>query len=323
MTKPNIQKEIKKQGNLISGFGAFLSLGAATVTFMNMPVINTVMLCGAMTPFLIDIVSLKLLIEKPQTVHHSISFLDRPFKKRVTKWIKDYIADSDNLTEKKYKVGMLSLWMRHEEIAVEKVMNPGVFKGLSEELFNNKEITKEFPLQYLFGEHKNVIKDIYGIEPTVKALLEEDKYNTEKIEIAKEVYKEYSKLGMAGKAFLNRNCFEELLILQDYKFTTEDYDLIENFVDDFKKNNKQYSTNTIHYLTNWGEVSIFLDKIIDEETNISHLGKLWKYCSEILSDSNLKHYAQIVEKKIYYLQLDTLLDVRETDQKIKTNKIKI
>lgn len=323
MTKPSIEKEIKKQGNLVLGFSAFLGLGATTLTVMNMPVINALMLCGSMTPFLIDIVSLKLLIEKPQTIHHNIWFLDRPFKKRVTKWIQDYIDNSDNLTEKKYKVGMLSLWMRHEGITVEKVMNPGIFKELSEELFNKNEIEKQFPLQYLFGEHKNAIRDIYGIDPTVKALLEEDKYNPEKIEIAKEVYKEYSKLGMAGKAFLHRNCFEELLILQDYKFTTKDYDLIEEFVDDFKKHNKQCPISTIHYLTNWGETSLFLNRIINEEDNVNHLGKLWKYCSEILSDSNLRHYAQIVEKRIEYLQLDSQLEVKEIDENKKTKKIKI
>lgn len=158
MSRPNIVKEIKMQGNLISGFGAFLGLGAVTIIGVNVPVLPTLMICGAMTPYIIDVLSLKWLIEEPKAMNHELWFLDKPFKKRVSKWISNYIDNSENLTEKKYKVGCLSLWMRHEGIELEKFVNKGIFRDLSTELWNQKEIKNNFPLQYLFGDAQKGIE---------------------------------------------------------------------------------------------------------------------------------------------------------------------
>jgi hypothetical protein len=325
MEKPNIEKEIKKHGNLISGVSAFLGLGSAAISAVNASPLATLMLCGAMIPFIIDAVTLKVLIEKPKTVHHDIWFIQKPFKKNVSKWIKSYIDNSESLTEKKYKVGCLSLWMKHEGIDVDKVMNTGIFKELSEELANKKEVEKYFPLHYLFGDYKSTIKDIYGIDPTFHAFLERDKEEPHKLEIAKEVYKEYSKLGMAGTAFLSRNNYEGLLILQGDKFTQEDYIVIANYLQNIKKNKREYQMSMINVELYSNESIRTLNKIIENEDNINNLKTLKDYTKEVLlpGRSDFSDIIELAEKRIDYLQLDSQLEIKNMDNKHKPKKMKI
>jgi hypothetical protein len=323
MEKPNIEKEIKKQGNIIAGVGAFLGLGATAISAATASPLTTLMLCGAMTPFFIDIITLKFLIEKPKILHHDIWFLDKPFKKNINKWISKYLDNSQNLTEKKYKVGCLSLWMRHEGINVNKIMNTGIFKKLSEELVIKEEVEKYIPLQYLFGEQRDSIKNIFGVDPSVQTFLEYDKNEPYKLEIAKNVYKEYSKIGMAAGAFLNRTNFEELLILQDYKFTKEDYSTIKVYLENFKNDGEKHPIEFQTMKLYSPETEEILIKLIENENNIDHLEILNRYCSEILAKSRLEQFSKVIDKKIDYIELNGQLESKDNVAITKVKKIKI
>jgi hypothetical protein len=323
MEQPNIEKQIKKNGNLLSGFGAFLLLGAVTTSTLNASLAPTLMLCGGLIPFAIDVFSLKLLIEMPEKVIHDLSLLGKPFRKRVSKWVKNYIDDSESLTEKKYKVGCLSLWMRHKRMEVENFMDISILSDLSQELSNKKEMQQSFSLSYLFGDSRKGLKDVFNIDATVLAFLENDKNDSQKIEIAQKVYKEYSNIGMAGQAFVMREPYKELLILQDYKFTKEDYGFIDAYVDIVKKGNMKHSSHVLTKELFSEEAVGSMSKVIDREDNIDNLKKLGNYCSNLGHRTDFEPLVPIIKNKIEYLQLASELEVKDVEDKPKAKKMKV
>ena len=328
MEQPIIAKKIKRQGNLIAGCGAFIGLGVAGISAVTLAPVATLMLCGSMIPLALDVIGLKLLIEKPdpKSIIQNTWMLDIPFRKSIDKWIVNYINDSENLTEKKYKVGCLSIWMNTQGLTLDKVSANKTYKFLSElsnELFDSKETQKEIPLAYFFGESQGAIKDIFGVEPSIKTFLNDDKDSEDKLQIAKKVYKEYSEIGLAGKAFVNRVPFQELLILQDYKFTREDYEVIEAYIKNVKQGGRmkpphvltteQFSENTVNAM----------NKIINNEQDIKNLKTLGNYCSNIGYKNSVEQIVMIIEKKIEFLQLNSELETKDVSDKSKAKKMKV
>jgi hypothetical protein len=325
MKKPGIEKEFKKNGNLISGCGAFLGVGIGAVAATTMSPLFMVMTVGAMTPLLTDVIGIKLLVSKKGFVHKT-SFLYKPFKKMMKKWIDNYIENSDSLTEKKYKVACLSLWVQHKELDLNQIGDLSMFRALSEELDAKNERKAIFPLFHMFYKDQLDTKNQYGVEATIDSFLNADKYEPEKIEIAKKVYSEYSNLGIAAENFLNRNNFEGPLKLQDYKLTPQDYEVIKQYKG---PNLKALMDSTKLYSQ---EAVDTMKKIIDVEDNTDNLKILQNYCVSISMQvqgftripTNFNIFPKIIETKISYLKLHKELPHKDNDSSpITKRKIKI
>lgn len=117
-------------------------------------------------------------------------------KNSFNNWCEDYIDNSCNLTEKKYKVLFLTKWMEHRFITPHELFgrNNAYIESLSEQILKANE--SRHNLSYMFKEWENAAEKL-----KCKDFFEEDLDSMDKIETAKKIYKDFENLGMLGKSF--------------------------------------------------------------------------------------------------------------------------
>jgi hypothetical protein len=320
MKIPQIEKQIKKRGHLIVACTSFLGLGMTAISAVTATPLVTTMLINIVSPLILDFIAIETMLNKGKLPMNTNLLTDH-FKTNIKKLINDYIENSENITEKKYKVACLALWTKYKEIDFNKIASQHMFLELSGEINKENMTNSIFPLYGLFEKDINDIKSMFGVEPSVKTFLKDDADDSWKINIAKKVYEEYSELGMAAKAFLNRNDFMGLLMIQDYKFSSKDYSLIEKYLENAQKGIEQHdkSFRTVELYSDTTKEA--LTKIIEAEDNIKHLEIIKRYCSEILCKSSLEIFASLADKKINYIEMNKDLDTK--DSPIKPKKVKL
>jgi hypothetical protein len=260
----------------------------------------------------------------------SLLFYEPIFKSSMKKWIIKYVNEPDNLFEKKYRIIFMKLWLSHKRLDLDNISDQFFehFENVSSELV--KKGLSKYPLDMLFNKYtESKSKEYFGEQINANFFINEDKNDPEKVEIAKKVYQEYADIGIAGKQFLNNNACDGLLMLQDYKFTSTDYVLIENYINQPPIGDFGLFSDSLIIVS---EIEKILPKIIEAENDPSKLQILHNYCNylltnkEIIDNSTIKSIESTIKRKIDYIDLKSEIDIKEdlnqeTPQRVKRNKI--
>jgi hypothetical protein len=327
MKLPKIEEEINKKGSRINSALGFLALGAsAVVASYGLPGLASLVVA---MPLAFDAYTMKNLLNEQKGSKTNLLFYEPIFKNGMKKWVRNYLEDSEDISEKKYKVVLLSLWMRHKKLSMESLFDFDyeAFDEVSDEL-SQKKLTK-FPLVFLLSPQESHIQENYGKDLTPDYFIKEDINYPERIEIAKKVYQEYINTGMASKQFLTNQPCEGLLLLQDGKFTATDYLIIDNFnKQQFLQENKNEHSPLQSIALGGEKAKEVLVKIVENEEDTSKLKILESYCHKaielksFIDSSAIEEMIGLLKTKIKYTELKKEMNVNEETPK-KTKKPKI
>lgn len=247
----------------------------------------------------------------------------------LTRYIKRYINKSSNLTEKKYKTICLKLWMDDRGIVFGRDTEKTLFTRLARELRQKGET--KYNLSNLFRPDIYTPHVLFDDERKIngtfaKDFLNEDKFNPEKLEIAKKVYTEFSQFGMAGRAFISGHHIDEILFFQDYQLNEIDYEYIKEFTKDLDER-----INVTFGVYDDNQQAI-IKKTLTNENNINNVEILEIYfykmlivdCNKKSINNNWVNGEIFLEEMNNYLKyLKMNLQVKEKNQSIpkKINKI--
>jgi hypothetical protein len=325
MKRPEIEQNIVNKGNKLATVTAFLGIGVGSFAvnklgWGGLPALIAVL------PVALDTFGLKKLIGDGNGFKGGMAFAEPLFKRSMKKWITNYIDDSENLTEKKYKAICLKLWMSHKRVNSEILVGYSneVFDNLSRELFHKKE-TKHH-LEILFDQHVALFAKDPAQIVTEQSFIDEDLNKPEKIEIAKKVYDEYAHIGIAGKAVVTRFDPKIYLFLQDYKLNPMDYKWIKEYTEELKKNDEFNPLSQALYEDGKKEL---MEKVIAAEDNVENLKILGKYYTQLIKSKNheskdlYSYMNKQINTKISYIELGGELESKEEAPKKTTRKMKI
>ena len=324
MKLPKIEEHINKKSNRVKSVVAFIGLGSGAMAATHgLPGLAGL---GFIIPMALDAYTMHNLLNGKRGFKTRLALYEPIFKTSMKKWIKKYVNEPENILEKKYRAIFLNAWLNSKFLKLDDVSDiyAEPFEDLSNEL-KKKGLTK-YHLDMLFNPYsESQSEKVYGEKINFNFFINEDKNNPEKVAIAKKVYcEEYSEIGLAAKQFLrNRDC-DGLLMLQDYKFTSIDYSLIETYINEPQKESDNFFKTTI--ITD--EIDVILPKIVEQENDIKKLKILGNYChkvlttEEIIDDSTLKSMQTVIKSKIDYIELSTEMNSQEEKPGIQLKKEK-
>lgn len=311
MNLPKIEQQINKKSNRVKSVFAFMGLGSAALAasygwagFAGI---------GFMIPVAFDTYTMNNLLKEKQGFKTNLLFYELIFKKSMKNWIEKYVNEPEDILEKKYRVIFLNLWLSHKRLKLDNISDRFFehFEDISSDLI--KKGLSKYPLELLFNEYGlSKSKEYYGEIIDANFFINEDKNDSKKLTIAKKVYEEYSEIGMAAKQFLRNNACDGLLMLQDYKFTSTDYKVIQDYINTPKHEGFDLFSLTMVL----DEVERVLPKIIEVENDTSQLKILGKYCHKVLTEkelidnSKMKSMEVLIKRKIDYLELVSEIEIK-------------
>lgn len=323
--KPRIELQIERHQKEILKYSSFIALGfGAAVSIINkeMAILAPIL---AM-PFAVDAIATKKFLNERKKNKTQLFAYKPFFKKSLSKWMKEYLNDSENLTEKKYKLIFLNLWAKHKQIPIDMIFNKDVISELSDELIKKGETSYSLKDMFYGSSVIPLLIKLQKLEIVPNKFWEEDKNNAKKITIAKKIYEEFAEIGMAGKMLIAGQDFNVLLQLQDYKFSELDFNFIKQYLEDSKEIKKEiYSIN---YITPYIDDTIeTINKIISYEDNITNLNILSNYCENMKNKGyapmmeQVKELQKAINVKFEYLNMSQELNIEKVPIHKKTNKI--
>jgi len=287
--KPQIELEIEKQKKDILKYSSFLILGLEGITTVITKEISPLIPLLA-APVIVDILAIKNILNEKKRNKISLMFYKPFFKKNLIKWTQNYLNDSENLTEKKYKLIFLNLWANHKEIPLDIIFDKKIISDLSNELIQKKETA--YSLEDMFYMNFSLVMRAQNKEIIPKTFLDEDNNNLNKKKIAKKIYKEFEDIGMAAKAFITGKEISFLLDMQDYRFNENDF----VFINEYIKDNPTKDIYSINYLNPYLNDTInTLNKVISNEDNINNLNTLKNYCENMKEKDHDSMMEQVQE----------------------------
>lgn len=149
------------------------------------------------------------------------------YSKKFNNTLDEYIDNSENITEKKYKFLLSQIFLQHKNIKYHELRlhNNEKIDQLEDEIIHTKE--SSLYANILFGEY---VRESRGTTPPgFIDFIDEDIHHPNKIDIAKKVYKDYADMGIIGKNFLTSawGMTEFCAVLQDYTLSSNDIKHIE------------------------------------------------------------------------------------------------
>lgn len=324
MKKPEIQIFFDKQKTTIRNKIGFLSVGASALFFSpHLSWLNPIIIMSGIVPMIVDLKEVKKMAkDEPYPSGSRFTYF---LNKSLKKWTTKYINNSDSLMEKKYKALFLNLWTAHKETSIDDIVysNPELFKELSSTLIK-EGITKNDLFKMMIDSSESV--DSNGERIVIKDFFMEDVNSPENFAIAKKIFEEYQDIGLIGKSFLQRNNYEVLLYLQNYKFSNMDYQLIKNFTQELDDGKHSILVNQGSSYINrfrYDDVSKeTIMNVVNNENDINNLQILKDYYDTTITLYNicrlgidtkvgdLEETKDFIDKKLEYLKLGTELDVQ-------------
>jgi hypothetical protein len=327
MKLPKIEKQINKKSNRVKSVLAFMGLGsAALATSYGWQAFAGI---GFIIPVAMDAYTMNKLLNEKKGFKTNLLFYEPIFKRSMKKWIQKYVNEPDNIIEKKYRVLFMKLWLSHKRLDLDNISDQFFehFEDISSEL--TKKGLCKYPLDMLFNKYtESKSEEYFGEKINANFFINEDQNDPEKIAIAKKIYEEYAEIGLAGRQFLNNNACDGLLMLQDYKFTSADYSLIENYTKQ-PKGDFGLLSDIIMVVD---EIEKVLPKIIEAENEPSKLQILHNYCNyvltnkEFIDDSTMKLMEATIKSKIDYIELKSEIDIQDdlsVNEPVKIKRAKI
>ncbi len=254
-----------------------------------------------------------------------------------------YFVDTDNLTEKKYKLICLHLFLEDKELFINNMpLMEKKIESISTQLFEGKET--QYEIKKIFNKETTLSKVEYDFrvaalreieEETnlgmyskvkdtnvyIKDLLKEDENHYEKINVSKNIYKDFSNCGiLANKLKKNKEQLSIVLELQNYKLEPNDYKSLEKYIEE---------GNVDYYIHPNTKASIW-NELINNENSIENLNLIKKFIvaanmSSFGLHTNEKDEPAIlnnIEAKITYIELHgEMLEDKPTTSKSKKIKL--
>jgi hypothetical protein len=354
--KPSIEKKLIGQRNKLIGFTSFLGIGIGAASVDNLGLTGI----GFLSPLIIlgfEAYYFKKMIADNQEYKRNAGLLTKPFLKRnLNGWIKEYIENSDSMVHKKYKAVFLGLWLSQRRLGFKTLLDYDTqyLQDLSDKIIDSNiskfsilDITRDnncfssFSVTRTNTTQHSTTQKLDGA--ILEDFLQEDIHKNKNIEVAKEIYSEYAKQGIATK-FLNTNLdnFLSCMFLQNYKFSDIDYENINKMTKIAKKDNNYWLGNFRNfkdqmYFINDQKISQF-DLIIEQEDkkeNLYILKDFFKAYTEgvdpdqsvisksIKAPNPLSYLISSIDKKLQYLDISNIL-VEKNDKinkQIQRNKI--
>lgn len=301
----NLEKRIRNLNKKHLSIGAFsaLSLGALTI---HPALLSSLMLMPFVVGGLVDYVNFK-----KDNKNSFSGIFENKYHQLITNWLEEYVTDSKNLTEKKYKLIFASLYLQSKGIYLNHYYNLDHFLiKVNEQLVNKNEIA--FEIINLFNPISTV---------SINRFVEND--NIVKKDIAQKVAKDFEQVGLLGDhifSFLTSEQSMFLLKFQDYKLTAQDKAVLRKKIDNFFKKGKTTMGFT-GLLTS--DIDEIITPIIMNENDKNSLILYKKFFPIFFNSQKDKDYIhENIDKKMNYFTLDEKLTIKNSVKSHKsTNKI--
>jgi hypothetical protein len=149
-------------------------------------------------------------------------------KNNFRKWVHSYLNNSENLTEKKYKLIFISIYMRKHHHYIDNILDKEdtLITDISKEIIENNE--SKFNIDSLFNKNPFNEINVYLINTktrsiSIEDIVNEDQNNPEKLAIAQKIYNSFAKIGILGEAIMNNwESTQYLLEMQNFKLNNAD-----------------------------------------------------------------------------------------------------
>lgn len=225
-----IEKSINKLNKMELSSGAFMAIGATAIVSHapTLPLVAAIFTTVLSLPVFISAVINFYSIQKDNKTFLDNGLLGGLYKKQMKKQITQYVDDSQNPTEQKYKLIFLKEYLQAHKIS-----------GIKD-LFDSDKI--EEWNQTISPDYKqcSMYSYLYDIEVKNKNgsgdkklhlsdMFDEDKDNLEKIEIAHRVYQDFKNEGLLGfqMRYLSSDNLTIFAELSDYTLTDKDVDMMQ------------------------------------------------------------------------------------------------
>lgn len=273
-------------------------------------------------------------------------YADDYFEKLGSWLFYNYFNNNDSLVEKKYKVAVLSLICHVRHIYLGKMpLIDDMIQDFSKELIDNKEtivnlydtFKKDENQGSIFRYISSMQKPLIPVIDLINQVLDEDKYNPEKLIIAKDIYQQFSYLCLLAHTIFDSkdsNNYKIFLRFQDSKFTEDEMVLFRNFVKKVKEseyNNGHFVRLDVDYWkpfilgeNNSDNLEVFKQLYLNDEhtSSGSFYGGLHRMYDRESRLEEKKYLISLIAKRIEYLDFHKDLEDCNPQNQESTNKIK-
>jgi hypothetical protein len=269
---------------------------------------------------------------------------DELYKKKFGQWLPTYLEQSENLTEKKYKLLFIHALLEDKHAYIYSMIpeSSALMENIEKELIDSNEtklkITDLFPIDPFKGTNayhpSKIIRYYKSSEDDESSFLKdffnEDNDNPEKLVIARKVYNDFENLGLVGNALINDRIFniELLLKMQNFKLNNTDIKKIQ-------ERTSLIGANVTKLFPPICTNEDVLNKIIFNEDNISNLKAIQDFYSiqsQLIhsslyeDDFSFDDFNNTIKTKIDYLTLSKEMNHFENENQptlIKSKKVKV
>lgn len=322
-----LPQELKKLNKLNINLGAFASIG--------LPLLATPFLGWAgiaLFPIGIPLYikgkqSQKALDGKSYSAFPN-GYFKKLYQEKFANWFEDYVSNSKNLTEQKYKVLFTTMWFENQNLAFREFTN------------NNNETLNDINRKLLeSGDiQKSLTSFVENIDSTNKLseyldFMENDIDNEEKMSVAREVYKDFEHFGWLGKniKYLTKGITPTLLTIQNNQFTKEDYQEIVLLTKKMEIERAKPKTYDYYLGNKIRENEIFVNKdfpvtiskILEElkdKEKINILKNFLSYIDDSFSMYNKEKVLDNIDDHLASIELAEKLDKKMPTKKSATKK---
>jgi hypothetical protein len=277
-----------------------------------------------------------ILKEKPINIL-DCDLSEQKYRTEFKEWMTNYLNKSNNLTEKKYKLLFIHIFLNEKNAYIYDILpeSTTLIKDIGKELIDNNE--SQFHIEYLFKiepfkKGKFSISEYYKDSEDddnfffINDFIKEDKNNFDKLNIAKQVYKDFENVGLLGNALINANISSVELIaeMQNFKLNLFDTEKIKNRLISIKKSSYKY----LNYMC-YSDEHILNNLILNEENieALTVLKSFYEYHNSISSsedDFDFINFNKSIKMRIEYLTLNQeLISSKNEQDKTVAKKIKI
>jgi hypothetical protein len=231
-----IEKSINKLNKIELSSGAFMAIGATAIVshVPTAPLVGAIFATVLSLPVFISAVINFYNIKKDNKTFLDNGLFGGLYKKLMTKQITQYVDDSENTTEQKYKLVFLKEYLQAHKIS-----------GLKD-LFHSDQIEKWNKAISPDYKQCSIYAYLYNLEVNQKLsgykrldisdIFDEDKNSAEKIAISQKVYQNFKNEGLLGYQLRypssdNLTIFAEL---SDYTLTNKDVDMMQKTINNCK-----------------------------------------------------------------------------------------
>jgi hypothetical protein len=276
------------------------------------------------------------------------NFYEKSNIEKLESWLfYNYFDNSNNLTEKKYKLAVLSLVLAQKRVYLASMpLIDDIVQDISKELIDDKEtainLHEVFEVEIDFGFFGMAYlmrqpRQIKGIE-LISQLLSEDNHDVEKINISKKAYKNFSCLGLLAEAFTDMKSNIYLMMeFQDNKFNSGDINVLKKFIQKVTDPSYDKYYSVLLRLEYWDQLILnenssdnlkIFKQIFENDKNEpsgygGFLGGILNRHKKNTREDDKKYLIALVEKRIDYLELVNYLDEQPKVQLNKTRRPKL